>query len=74
MINEVIGKWNDVILFKLAKDLIDSVDDKDKIKIFISFIKNFNDNNPYTVKDLLSIAIYTCPHLEESFKKLIILI
>jgi hypothetical protein len=70
--NKIIGQWNNVIFYKLATDLIDCIDDKDRIKTFINYNKIYND--ALISNDLLSIAIYYYPHLEESFRKYIILI
>lgn len=70
LINKAIGQWDDVLYFKLALDLVDCTDDKQRIKIFIIYIKKHSE----LMSELLSVAIYICPKLEESFTKLIILI
>jgi hypothetical protein len=69
--DKIIGRWDDTMFFRLAIDLIEATDDKQKIKIFMRYIKQYND---LSLSNFLSVAIYTCPHLEKSLNKLIILI
>lgn len=68
--NQIIGIWDDVILYKLAADLIDCTEDSDRIKVFIVYIKQYSES----ASDLLDVATYYYKHLEESFRKLLILI
>jgi len=68
--NQVMNKWDDVVIYKFAADLIDCIDDRHRIKVFTIYIKHYNES----ASDLLSTAIYYYKHLEESFRKLLILI
>lgn len=70
--NQLIGNIHDIDKVTLIAMLKEASSDEQRLKAFIWVAKQYNNSN--IINELLDVAIYAYPHLEETLKKHLILL